>query len=581
MFKSTNLFLAAAVVALAIGFAFWGVATSPAAAGESWLQILVTTFRLLFFRGGGSTAPGEAQWPVAVAQSLIFVLLPMATVIIGAVRANFTMLRQDLRTARARAKRDHVIVVGLGNTGMHVVRNASKHGDGIVAIERNAREANAVMAEQLGGTVLAGDGRDIRVLVQAGIARAAMVVICTGNDTENVDLALRIKQQIDSARVAPGRRITILTELRTDWMFAALTALDDGKFGSDRIDFRFFNTYRFAARALVRNLAPHLAPDRLQDTLVIIGFGTMGREVALELIRSLPTGAGGKARLLALDATAERRRLVFAATYPAAADFADMAFVTADLQTDAADVWRGVEEQLRAVSLLGIAVCLPDDSASLAVGLALRRILDRLGRPRVPIWIRLRERRALGALVADATKMADIPDRLGFFGEEDEILDPRMLEAAEIDAFAKALHESYRRRQQEAGDDAARPWDLLDEGYKQSSRRMADFMPIKFAAAGLSLTRAEQVPPLALTEPEIELLAIQEHRRWMIERRLDGWQYGPARDKLQQLNPLLVDWAALPADRQQSSRDAERELPAILSEAGYRVDRVAPGEAGS
>jgi RyR domain len=41
------------------------------------------------------------------------------------------------------------------------------------------------------------------------------------------------------------------------------------------------------------------------------------------------------------------------------------------------------------------------------------------------------------------------------------------------------------------------------------------------------------------------VLAKLEHDRWMVERRLDGWAYGPARDDKRQLHPKLISWEEL------------------------------------
>jgi hypothetical protein len=40
-------------------------------------------------------------------------------------------------------------------------------------------------------------------------------------------------------------------------------------------------------------------------------------------------------------------------------------------------------------------------------------------------------------------------------------------------------------------------------------------------------------------------LARLEHERWMIERKLAGWTYGPTRDTGKRLHELLVPWEAL------------------------------------
>lgn len=50
-------------------------------------------------------------------------------------------------------------------------------------------------------------------------------------------------------------------------------------------------------------------------------------------------------------------------------------------------------------------------------------------------------------------------------------------------------------------------------------------------------------PPDALAS--IAALTKLEHERWMIERKLDGWTYGPVRDDRRQLHPKLISWDEL------------------------------------
>ena len=45
----------------------------------------------------------------------------------------------------------------------------------------------------------------------------------------------------------------------------------------------------------------------------------------------------------------------------------------------------------------------------------------------------------------------------------------------------------------------------------------------------------------------VKRVAAAEHERWRAERLAAGWTYGRERDDVQKHNPLLVQWADLPA----------------------------------
>jgi hypothetical protein len=81
-------------------------------------------------------------------------------------------------------------------------------------------------------------------------------------------------------------------------------------------------------------------------------------------------------------------------------------------------------------------------------------------------------------------------------------------------------------------------------------------------------------PAFAFTDDEIQQLAQMEHERWMQERRAEGKVYGPIRAGNQ--HPDLVDWQYLSDTAQDKDRDAIRELPAILGEAGFQIIRLPP-----
>jgi hypothetical protein len=65
-----------------------------------------------------------------------------------------------------------------------------------------------------------------------------------------------------------------------------------------------------------------------------------------------------------------------------------------------------------------------------------------------------------------------------------------------------------------------------------------------------------------------------EHDRWMAERHAQGYTYGP--DRVGKQHPDLVDWQYLSESAGEKDRDAVRELPAILRQAGFQILRLPP-----
>jgi hypothetical protein len=64
-----------------------------------------------------------------------------------------------------------------------------------------------------------------------------------------------------------------------------------------------------------------------------------------------------------------------------------------------------------------------------------------------------------------------------------------------------------------------------------------------------------------------------EHERWLAERRLADWSYGP-RDMNRKTNPNLAAWDEISEESRELNRGIIRGLPAFLAEVGFQVYRL-------
>ena len=135
----------------------------------------------------------------------------------------------------------------------------------------------------------------------------------------------------------------------------------------------------------------------------------------------------------------------------------------------------------------------------------------------------------------------------------DKTSDLKQIIGEQLDEAAKMIHELYREdriRQGETVETNASlvPWENLPEGIKDSNRGQADHLPVKLRAIGLTLEAAlNAADAWQFTDEQIRVLAEMEHRRWMADKRLDGWQpTAGKKDSKRKLSPLLVDFDDLP-----------------------------------
>jgi hypothetical protein len=78
------------------------------------------------------------------------------------------------------------------------------------------------------------------------------------------------------------------------------------------------------------------------------------------------------------------------------------------------------------------------------------------------------------------------------------------------------------------------------------------------------------------TPGELETLSRQEHERWMRDRIADGWSYGETRDDARKIHPSLRSYDEISEAEREKDRDAIRDLPRMLAEAGFEIHRVGP-----
>ena len=104
-----------------------------------------------------------------------------------------------------------VMVIGGGRIGFHVARSLDVEGVGVTVVERS-RERCAMLAKELGqARVLQGDGTDVRMLVDEGIAEVDALATMTDDDPTNLLAALLGKRHGARKAVALFKRRDLIS----------------------------------------------------------------------------------------------------------------------------------------------------------------------------------------------------------------------------------------------------------------------------------------------------------------------------------------------------------------------------------
>lgn len=159
------------------------------------------------------------------------------------------------------------------------------------------------------------------------------------------------------------------------------------------------------------------------------------------------------------------------------------------------------------------------------------------------------------------------------------IFEPSSFDADTLEIIAKEIHKDYilQRKADETfrlEEPSHKPWDQLEEEYRESNREQARMIPIRLRTIGLHIRKSGNAPAkTALTPDQITTLARQEHERWMTEKLRKGWGYGEARDNNRRIHPSLVPWEdeRLTEAEKKKDIDAVCSIPLYLAAAGYEV----------
>jgi len=169
---------------------------------RSFSEAVYLMLTLTFLQAGG-------EFPTqALLQVFYFVMPLVGMVILAQGLADFGYL---LFNRRARSKEwemavastfeNHTILVGLGHLGYRVVQNLFKMEEPVVVIELNPNTDLVGTVQAMNIPVIQDDATRQTVLEAAGIRRAKTIVLCSQNDSMNLQIAVKARNLNPAIRV--------------------------------------------------------------------------------------------------------------------------------------------------------------------------------------------------------------------------------------------------------------------------------------------------------------------------------------------------------------------------------------------
>ncbi|WP_272477245.1 potassium channel family protein [Baekduia alba] len=133
---------------------------------------------------------GPAGYATAIGALMLISTALTAAATAGLINRLTTRRLVALVGRRTLPRRDHVIVVGLGQVGLRLCLMLRQRGVRVIAIERDAAMANVHLAKRLGIPVMIGDGSERGLLTRLRAQRALALASVTSDDHVNIAVSV-------------------------------------------------------------------------------------------------------------------------------------------------------------------------------------------------------------------------------------------------------------------------------------------------------------------------------------------------------------------------------------------------------
>jgi hypothetical protein len=360
--------------------------------------------------------------------------------------------------------------------------------------------------------------------------------------------------------------------------------------------------FELAARNAFKNFPLDLQPigehDPTQVHLIVVGFGPMGQNLALQAAK---IGHFANFKKLKITVVESKQHPTFAAFKQQYSKFEKICDLRSEsLSLDDGDFETKLKQLLPSPDapreLVTIAFCWDtstgsasgerdmfrrlerDDATNLRLALGFGGADEAARNVKLRALVFQTRKNGYGSLFKVDGRSKAIGTRIEAFGLVDDMYSTETLFREEDDKIAKVLHQGYFDDQIKRGfkigaKPAIFPWDKLPWVFKESNRQSADHIPVKLRALGYRIDRLPQprAAERAFSKDQVELLARMEHDRWDAEKWLLGYEYGERRDDRQKTHPDLVPWDELPDDVKDYDRQQVKGIPDALERAGYGI----------
>ncbi len=148
-----------------------------------------------------AVSDGPGWYKLFTSITMVIALLFVAGFTAGLVNRVVDRRLTGLIGRRAVPRRDHVVVVGLGQVGLRLCLLLRACAIPVVAVERDEDGENVGLAREAGLPVVVGRGADPSLMGRLSLQKARAVAAVTSDDLENISVAMAARADQDDIRV--------------------------------------------------------------------------------------------------------------------------------------------------------------------------------------------------------------------------------------------------------------------------------------------------------------------------------------------------------------------------------------------
>lgn len=441
----------------------------------------------------------------------------------------------------------HSVYIGLGVRGatLALAEVAGKRGRRVVAIDINEHNSTSELLRENGGLFLSGSGTDPVMLRRAGVGNASKVVILTESDDLNVNVAEAVFAEWNrrhrklKTQSTPMEIIVSIESheyrqlLRDRWKILQEAMLKSSTHrGQPSVRLTGFRS------AAIRNVLLKIGKTqglkeevRSKGLKVLVAGGNAFVEEFLKLATAFLqlSGSNRDSRPEFVVCTnGNDLGGEFLRRYPLVDLIASVRFIE-DEPKDVA--WA---PNLEGLTFHVAVVSLPTEAETLSMSERLVRT-SRLNVGHVYAMVPSRSE----------VQLIHLNVRMELISITEEGCESLEFSDVDLELGARKHHEAYMESERKEGRSVPE-WETLPEFLKESNRWVFLHGKIKDEIRSALKGSSSEV----LDEVERHL-AECEHQRWMGERIMDGWVYGPAKDPEKRTHPSLKPFDELSSEEQE------------------------------